>query len=54
LLIAPRWFVKTEVVPLPPERRTTVIGRSGSATPGFARTIAGSFHRVIVPRKILG
>ena len=35
-------------------RRTTVISRSGRATPGFAALIFGSFHLVILPRKIAG
>ena len=40
------------VVPLPSERCTTTIGWSGSLTPGFAAVMRGSFHFVILPRKM--
>src|SRR5215813_1240593 len=53
-LIAERCEVNTKVVPLESARRTTVMARSGSLIPGFAAWILGSFHLVIVPRKIAG
>jgi hypothetical protein len=51
-LIALRWVVNAYVVPLPSERLTTVILVSGSIAPWFALAIAGSFHLVILPRKM--
>jgi hypothetical protein len=42
--------VNTNVVPLPSERCTTPIGVPGA--PGFSFAIAGSFHFVILPRKM--
>ena len=38
------------VVPEPSERRTTVIGSSGSLTPGLRSAIGFSFHFLILPR----
>ena len=40
------------VVPEPSERCTTVMSVAGSVTPGFSFAIAGSFHFVILPRKM--
>ena len=40
------------MVPLPSDLLTTVIAVSGSVAPGFALAITGSFHFVILPRKI--
>ena len=40
------------MVPEPSERRTTVIFSSGSFTPPFSATMRGSFHLVILPRKM--
>ena len=40
------------VVPLPSERCTTVIVVPGRFTPGLTFTMAGSFHLVILPRKM--
>src|ERR1700733_1020946 len=53
-LILVRKSVQMKVVPLPSERWTTIMSLSfdGKFTPGFALAISGSFHRVIVPRKI--
>src|SRR5260370_37231425 len=51
-LILLRCLAKTKVVPLPSERPQTVIVVSGSFTPSFVFAIAGSFHFVILPRKI--
>src|ERR1044071_4182907 len=53
-LIAERCEVNTKVVPLESARRTTVMSRSGSATPGFAALILASLHLVILPRKMAG
>ena len=39
-------------MPLPSDRCTTTISCAGSFTPGFALAIAGSFHFVILPRKM--
>ena len=52
--IAARWLVKLKVVPDESERTTTVIGMSGSVTPGLAAAIFSSFQLVILPRKISG
>ena len=41
------------VVPDPSERCTTAIAVLGSLMPGLSFAIAGSFHFVISPRKIL-
>src|ERR1700752_714126 len=51
-LIVLRCFVKTKVVPLLSARTTTLIGVSGSCTPGFGPAMRGSFHLVTLPRKI--
>ena len=51
-LMAERCLVNTKFVPLASDRRTTVIGRSGSLAPGLAAAILGSFQFVILPRKI--
>src|SRR5262249_10201780 len=40
------------VVPEPSERCTTVMSVVGSFAPGLALAIAGSFHLVILPRKM--
>src|SRR5512138_1938543 len=47
-----RKSVKMLVVPLPSERWTTMIGVAGRATPGLSSAILGSFHLVILPRKM--
>ncbi|KWV86736.1 hypothetical protein PFLmoz3_03620 [Pseudomonas fluorescens] len=52
-LMVARCLVKTAVVPLESARTTTVIGVSPSFRSGLAATICGSFHLVILPRKIL-
>src|SRR5258708_23597791 len=52
-LIVLRCSAKTKVVPLPSERPQTAIAVAGSFTPAFVFAIAGSFHFVILPRKIL-
>jgi hypothetical protein len=41
-------------VPLPSAREATVIGMSGSVTPGLAAAIFGSFQRLISPMKMAG
>ena len=41
-----------KLVPELSERRTTVILIFGSFTPGFSAAMAGSFQRVILPRKM--
>src|ERR1051325_4160645 len=51
-LIAVRCLENTKEVPLLSARTTTLIGRSGNVTPGFAAAMAGSFHRCTFPRKI--
>src|ERR1700716_2459246 len=51
-LIVLRCLVTTNVVPLPSARSQTVIAVSGSFIPSFVFAIAGSFHFVILPRKI--
>src|SRR6516165_2813620 len=53
-LIAERCLVKTKLVPLASERRTTVMGRSGSLMFGLAAAIRGSLQRATLPRKISG
>src|SRR5690348_2421953 len=45
--------VKTFVVPDSSERCTIWMAVEGRLTPGFKAAIAGSFHVLIVPRKIL-
>jgi hypothetical protein len=45
--------VKFAVVPESSERCTAVIAVSGRSTPSFRAAIAGSFHVVISPWKIL-
>ncbi|MNT73017.1 hypothetical protein D3C72_2116730 [compost metagenome] len=52
-LIAAKCLVNTAVVPLESARTTTVIGVAGSFSSGLAATICGSFHWVILPRKML-
>src|SRR5579884_1066564 len=47
-----RKSVHTKLVPLPSERCTTVMSALGSFTPGLSLVRAGSFHLVILPRKI--
>ena len=49
-LIALRCCENTNEVPLLSARTTTLIGRSGSLTPGLAAAISGSFQRFTVPR----
>ncbi|GBE10057.1 hypothetical protein BMS3Abin12_00615 [bacterium BMS3Abin12] len=44
--------MKIKVVPEPSARCTTVIGLSGNSTPALTLRIAGSFHRLTVPRKM--
>src|SRR6516162_2230490 len=50
-LIALKCCEKTNDVPLLSARTTTLTGRSGSVTPGFVVAMAGSFQRLIFPRK---
>src|SRR5919204_4163214 len=47
-----RYSVRLYVVPLLSERWMTVIPRSGRLLPLFCRLIAGSFQRLILPRKM--
>src|SRR5580658_2673368 len=47
-----RYSVKTKVVPLLSERCTTAISSAGSFTPLFKSAILGSFHLLILPRKM--
>src|SRR6478609_511007 len=51
-LIAAKCWVKTKVVPLPSERCTTEMSVLGNFAPGLAAAILGSFHFLIVPRKM--
>ena len=44
--------MKALVVPEPSERWTTAIAVSGSVTPALFAAIFGSFHLVILPRKM--
>ena len=44
--------MKIKLVPELSERRTTVIRTFGSLSSGFSARIAGSFHAVILPRKM--
>ena len=44
--------MKTEVVPEPSERCTTVMAASGNFAFGLSFASVGSFHLVIFPRKI--
>src|SRR5215471_19418500 len=53
-LMALRCFEKTKLVPLESARTTMLIGSSGNFAPGFALAISGSFHFLILPRKIAG
>src|SRR3954451_9757705 len=48
-----RYLVKLSVVPDSSERCTVWIAVAGSFAPAFWPAIAGSFHLVIVPEKIL-
>src|SRR6476659_3079216 len=50
---AARYLVKFSVVPDSSERKKTLIAVEGSLTPGLIAAMAGSFHLVIWPRKIL-
>src|SRR5919201_4465919 len=52
LLTLFRYSVKLYVVPLLSLRWMTVIARSGSDLPLFSLLIAGSFQRLILPRKM--
>src|ERR1700719_3860715 len=52
-LTALRCWENTNDVPLLSARTTTLIGRSGRVTPGFAVAIAGSFQRFTSPRNTL-
>src|SRR5271166_3074716 len=51
-LILERKSVQQNVVPLPSERCTTTMSALGSLTPGFGLVSSGSFHLLMVPRKI--
>src|SRR3954465_7697801 len=51
-LTAERCWVNTNVVPLPSERLRGVMSGAGSFTPGLLFAIFGSFHLLIVPRKM--
>src|SRR6187549_1892107 len=48
-----RYLVKLSVVPNSSERCTAWIAVDGSLAPLFSAVIAGSFHLVILPEKIL-
>src|SRR6478752_7089510 len=48
-----RYLVKFSVVPDSSLRKNTLIAVAGSFTPGLILAMAGSFHVVIWPRKIL-
>src|ERR1700722_1298472 len=50
---ASRYFWKLSVVPDSSARKTTWIGSAGIAKPLFSASIAGSFHWVMAPLKIL-
>src|SRR6478752_2565101 len=50
---AARYLVKFSVVPDSAERKETLLAVAGSVTPGLTLAMAGSFHVVIWPRKIL-
>src|SRR5437764_10697850 len=52
LLILHRKSTQMNVVPLPSERCTTTMPVFGRATFGLALASSGSFHLVIVPRKM--
>src|SRR5919205_1085414 len=52
LLTLFRYSVRLYVVPLLSLRWTTVIWRSGSDFPLFSFLMAGSFHFLILPRKM--
>ena len=43
---------RTNVVPLPSVRCTTLMSLAGSWTPSFVAAMAGSFHFLILPRKM--
>ncbi len=45
--------MNTWVVPEPSERCDTVMAVAGSLSPGFSAAMAGSFHLVMAPRKML-
>src|SRR5512141_1448687 len=51
-LMALRYVVKMLVVPDPSDRWTTLMSVSGRLSPAFCAATAGSFHFVIVPRKM--
>ena len=51
-LTAPRYVVKAFVVPEPSERWTTTMSVPGSVAPLLSAAICGSFHFVIVLRKM--
>src|SRR5664280_1857505 len=48
-----RYLVKLSVVPDSSERKKTLMALSGRVTPGLTAAIAGSFHLVMTPLKIL-
>src|SRR5450759_710857 len=48
-----RYLVKLSVVPDSSERKKTLMGSAGRVTPGLIAAIAGSFHVVMTPLKIL-
>src|ERR1700692_2572566 len=52
-LVCVRKSVKMAVVPDPSERWAAAIGVVRKGVPGFSALIAGSFHAVIAPEKIL-
>src|ERR1022692_219945 len=52
-LVCVRKSVKMAVVPDPSERWATAMGVLGRLIPGFRALIAGSFHVVMAPEKIL-
>jgi len=50
---AARYLVKFSVVPDESERKKTLMAVAGRVTPGLMAAIAGSFHLVMTPLKIL-
>src|SRR5665647_833662 len=48
-----RYLVKFSVVPDSSERKKTLMASVGRVTPGLIAAIAGSFHLVMAPLKIL-
>src|SRR5665648_656765 len=48
-----RYLVKLSVVPDSSERKKTLMSCAGGVTPGLMAAIAGSFHLVMAPLKIL-